>query len=683
MLSTAASLCRRIIEAGLTAFGSALVLAVLACASPTQPIAAQVTSSQNAANHFSAGLRHERASRLDSARIHYTAALLVDPSGPLARVAVERLREVSTGLAKAQPPPPDHFRAVRRLVSLGLDAQAAALLAETVKQHPGDSIPPDLQYLAGGKIDWWRSTRLYALRTGRPLLEIAGALVSLLLMVGILYAIAKRRRPGLAIVAFDSSNVDHNPGASFSALVEDELSRLSRGASTRLMGGQAINVVKGPIDPLELPKSVAAVVPVAIGWLNALPALVENVLPSRRITLTGTLHRSHGRGPGVTLVLTRGTTFIASLTLWRSQFLPRSRRSRSGDTDNIAFARLAEPVAIWLLYQITTDQHNRLFKVATEPLSILGAKSWRSYALFRAGVHFKDDGDAAAAREVYQEALERDQHNRAARVNLGSLYADEGKLDQGQRELKLAHESSEGDLHDPVLYSSLFRLASIRYDRGDYPQAAADAASLVKNIEDARKLLEQNRKYVFLGYLEAAANKTGIGRRTLRRLQERVRREYEHLIAYLDGIEPSSRTLMLGTATKVACSGAEVERLWNAFKTLDPPSASPVTQYNFACTCWIFTTTANAPDAIRAVARERALDHLERALELRPLLRVRAEQDPSIKGLFSDPIVAERAKSLLLRYSSQPLSGTAQSMSPSQPSWSTRIRRALSAIRAP
>lgn len=567
------------------------------------------TQSARAVHEFERALLFERAGNGDSARAAYMRALAADSVSVAGELAPARLE----ALLKAEAaPPPKPFLAAERLAEIGRDEAALAALEAAIREHPDEEVPTNLHFLSGGKVERLREARRWVARR-EALFEL---LLGVLAVLGVIAALLFRRwaEPQLEIGEFEATGPEAGVGSGFAALVADDLKRLSRGAGARAGSARTIEVVRGPIEPISIPATVAALIPGSLSWMKAAPALLQWLSLRPRLSLSGTLHRLPRRGAGVTLVLLRNGRAVAGETLWESHFAAMVEPAEPGGAAADRSAWLVEPAATWLLYHLPLAHHPG--DASKHELRLLGASDWRSYALFRAGLRYEEDGNPDAARRMYERALSRDAGNRGARTNLAALFMERGENQRAIEELHrvIGTDPLTADLADPVTYSALYRLASAEYHSGSHADAQATAVTLMRRI---------------------------------RRAQRHATPGDADLRSYLESIEPSSLVLAIGTAAHQAATLGGLQRLAQRLAAVDTLSADAVVQYNLAVTYWVMAEHQHAEPSGWADWIEAVFLHLRRAFELgRPLARW-APKDPSLAGLFRDRGLGPRAWKLV------------------------------------
>jgi hypothetical protein len=310
---------------------------------------------------------------------------------------------LSTARAKLE------LRQAERLQDAGFEAQARELVKEVARDSTVP-IPAKLRSLTQ-RVGWWRDLLGEGAPLARLALEVlvvgAGALVlallAFLLVFSMLPAVFARLRRTVRLAGFSGSSeatLTDVLGASLSAT----LARMHDDRS-----GRALVFQSGTEPKFELPKAITEAVPQA-GVLAGLVSMLGSLLYIRLYSVSGTVHPVHEhRGAGLTLTLAgRDGRTIAQETFWEEDFA--LKQAGSGAPDAVRYERLVLPATMWLAFQRALG-----FKPGRR---MLGARDWRSYALFSLGEIVPD---ARSARVLYEQALDRDQGNLGARLNLAAL----------------------------------------------------------------------------------------------------------------------------------------------------------------------------------------------------------------------------------------------------------------------
>jgi hypothetical protein len=301
------------------------------------------------------------------------------------------------------------LKQAERLQDAGFEAQARELV-EGVARDSTVPIPAKLRSLTQ-RVGWWRDLLGEGAPLARLALEVlivaAGALVlallAFLLVFSMLPAVFARLRRTVRLAGFSGSSeatLTDVLGASLSAT----LARMHDDRS-----GRALVFQSGTEPKFELPKAITEAVPQA-GVLAGLASMLGSLLYVRLYSVSGTVHPVHEhRGAGLTLTLAgRDGRTIAQETFWEQDFA--LKQAGAGAPEAVRYERLVLPATMWLAFQPALG-----FKPGTR---MLGARDWRSYALFSLGEIVPD---ARSARVLYEQALDRDQGNLGARLNLAAL----------------------------------------------------------------------------------------------------------------------------------------------------------------------------------------------------------------------------------------------------------------------
>ncbi len=293
----------------------------------------------------------------------------------------------------------------RRLQGAGFE-QKARELVETVAERSTTPIPSQLRAI-DQRVGWWRELLGSAGPLVRLILEMLAAalgvcLAGLLCVTGT-RALWARIERSVQLEGFEGSS-EATLGAVLSAALSQALTRMSNERA-----GRRVNWQSGTEPKFELPSAIGEAVPAA-GILAGLIEMLDRMLYRRVYSVAGTVHPVHEhRGAGLTLAISRrsGRT-VEQVTIWERDFLLKE----AGDGAPIAvrYERLVLPAAVWLGYSKTLG--------AKEGKRPLQTRDWRSYALFALGEIVPDD---AKERRLYELALDLDQGNLGARLNLAAL----------------------------------------------------------------------------------------------------------------------------------------------------------------------------------------------------------------------------------------------------------------------
>jgi hypothetical protein len=233
--------------------------------------------------------------------------------------------------------------------------------------------------------------------------------------------------------------------------------------------------------------------------------------------------------------------------------------------------------------------------------AIYGTTRWRSYALCNAAMNFDAAGDAVSASALYIRALEADDSNLAARMNLGALLleCEDDRVHSAMNQLEIAKREATLDdqtENDAVYYSATFRLAAAKYQKNDIKAAICEAQELHGEIKKALKAIVARRRTPGRSVrLYAVLRLVGM-RRTAARLRARRRGK---LLRSLENDALFGRFLnQLKPSVIVMIAGLRKE----AGENVSPPQISnrdlwrPIAafQYNLACTAAAWLRDARA-----------------------------------------------------------------------------------------
>lgn len=492
----------------------------------------------------------------------------------------------------------DTISHARVLSSFGLHNEALKTLQDQLLLDDKMVVPEDLQYLSGGKLPFWRSIRRDLEFWARPILEIAMTIILLI----VLFHLLRRRfsKRTLSIEEFDKGGLDGDfMGKDFSSFFRSQLNRIASGSN----GGE-ISLVTGPIQTIDIPAEVEAIVPdlnqswmSPITWVKAIPALFNWLFPPRTVSLTGHLHAPGSRGVGTTAQLVGKNRILASYTFWQKDFDAASDPA----IDNVAegLNQLAEYAAIWLLFEMAT-----LFESG---LTLLGTANWQSYAYFRAGFRAENQGREEAAKILYIRALRLDPRLHGARVNLAVWYLRKEMpkvaLEQLTRAKADCVKAKDGD-QDPTLYSAIYNIGALSYDEGDIEGAKKQTADLLNQIEE-----------------------------TLKKIEDKKEKDYKDpaLKHHLVSIRPVANTMLGGLLVELGEKGG---RKYIEDET-EKSSVYPRLQYNLACGYSVLAKNEpqDTPDGVarRESDLEKSLLHLERSFQINANIVNQVKNDRSLK----------------------------------------------------
>lgn len=224
--------------------------------------------------------------------------------------------------------------------------------------------------------------------------------------------------PSLEVKPLDDTGVDKKMGSSVASLIRSRVKPRHSGGIDVVTGHSALG---GSLQPLGDISSEAKAAVAVVSFLLA-------TLPRRNYEAAGALQAKGERGRGISIELMNGSKQLAATTLWGNDF-------EAPDEDGKAFQLLSVPTAAWLDHRIAT---------ALEEGDDLPADP-QSWALFRAGAAWQEEGDYAKARSLHESALAIDPGNMWATANLGAIEALDGNYVEALELLTTVLEALEGE----------------------------------------------------------------------------------------------------------------------------------------------------------------------------------------------------------------------------------------------
>lgn len=396
---------------------------------PTLPCALNgVNESQHALaiNLYEQGLAYEKANQVDAARAAYLGALKIDPNFSNATEALYRLN--------------------------------------------------------GGIL-----TKAYSLYTFlRPILEyiVVGAIVVIVLytLKFQIYPLIKGfKKPSLDIGDFDKGATGLEINKGLGAMVQEKYIMLGHEGRTR------VNLVEGPPDKFQIPADVN-VAP----YFKFVSELINWLFPPHVITLSGYLHKpgSHGSGITVKLVDNRTKKIFDSCTIWQNELdLETTPKKTEESIDPTSYYNLAEPTAIWVLFQLGKKQSKK------REFTMMGTNDWQSYANFKTGVRWSLEGKSEKAQQLFVESLGNDMKNWGALYNLGRMEMEEGQYQHALERLKMAKEEIIFDEADKPEKSMDFPRNRIWY-LATYSLALTYCYLIRRYESNLKKVEEETEKWI-------------------------------------------------------------------------------------------------------------------------------------------------------------------------------------------
>ena len=248
-------------------------------------------------------------------------------------------------------------------------------------------------------------------------------------------------------------------------------------------------------------------------------------------------------------------------------------------------------------------------------LKALPTRSWRSHALFRAGISAAARGDHGTAESLFIESLRDDPKNDAARVNLaGELMVDRDDNPTNDRfaiefaveQLEIVRKSYDDKKPlDEIYYAALYRLATARYD--------------LEQLDDAIDIAKQ------LDSDLCAAIRTCRSEHPDDPLDKR---RHERSKAYYEQNYPAAKIMLIGMQLERGDPGIDLTHL---SKAADVPVPTAQFQYNYAC-----ALAVHLPQKDNPKLEAEAIQRLRLAIRMKEDLRARAKVDRSLRKLHGN-----------------------------------------------
>lgn len=293
----------------------------------------------------------------------------------------------------------------------GAAARAAIkVYRDSLRYLSPSAIPDDFSRMSQGdsnSLTWLRSLHqlIGALRNNSIWIEYCLILVLLGFLVTRFLG-----REAFDFQEFDTGNVSVTDGKSVRTLIIEKVEKFESGEIRPV-----IHLISGSSQ--NLPRSVDFLP--TNPMFKVLAAAVDWIPLFKRTTLHGILHPAGPEGVGITLTLRRKDGTTLTETFWQKKFNPWNA-GPSGAAGG--YHCLFDPAATWIIFN--TFASFAWFKP-------LGTANWRSYAFFQAGVYWSLAGETENARHLYHSALNEDQENYGASLNLAVLELEDAAIDSG------------------------------------------------------------------------------------------------------------------------------------------------------------------------------------------------------------------------------------------------------------
>jgi tetratricopeptide (TPR) repeat protein len=362
-----------------------------------------------AQTHLALGRAYEAENRTADAEAEYLASAQLDASNEDAVGAL-------SALLGEKPAETDPFAVAVALAEAGFDKAAADEVQKVLKASPGAAVPGRLRYLAGTPIGKWQRFRHVIDPFAQTAVQAVIALAVLLLAWAFVRKLVRARRKRLLIQPFDVAVEGLPIGTSMAWLIQENLTRLSGNQEDTRLG-----LISSPPEEIDIPSQVSDLSPT----IKVLSAVLRFLVQPKMYTLSGSLHAAAGHGAGMTLLLRTPSGDLAhSVTIWQRTYDPRTNPKapesvKEQPATPSPYYRLAPVAASWVLFKWRSE-------VRGNDSSILGTRSWESFALFQSGVDWQLYRDVERARDLYLESLAKDPGNQGALLNLGGLDGEAG-----------------------------------------------------------------------------------------------------------------------------------------------------------------------------------------------------------------------------------------------------------------
>jgi len=262
---------------------------------------------------------------------------------------------------------------------------------------------------------------LIALLLGGVGVAVALVLVPITRIPGLrdLWPASQIRALRVGIEPFDDTGAPAHQGPGMAALVRSKIASFGDGSRALTMIDSQAAIEETVWTKVGAINDQAKAVSALLGALGAL-------YPRRHFQVTGALHPEGAAGPGLSVSLRKGEKLATATTLWAEQF-----GLAAGDDDAAKIERvqrLAVPAAAWISHTAAT--------AAGETPG--GSSDPISWALFKTGIEWENDGNIAKATNAYEAAIGIDRENWGALANLGSLEDEEGNYEAAIPHLQAA-----------------------------------------------------------------------------------------------------------------------------------------------------------------------------------------------------------------------------------------------------
>ncbi len=497
------------------------------------------------------------------------------------------------------------FPIVDRLLDLGLYDDALKTLKDSLRVHQRAAIPERYQVLSGGNWEAWRAIHRWVQLNSTALLESAFVLV---VAVMIVIRFLPRNWPRPRVKVTESPEAGSDSGRQFIARFANEVLQItSRGARGDL------RIVAGPISPLPAPPPLETMISKILPWAAPLAWIGSFLSPRTLYTLSCTILRSDTEGTGVSITLSIRNKAMRSVTLWESDFKPEC--ASKGEKFVPRFDPLPEVAAIWFVFDFPSGKVRR-------GLKYLCTANWKSYALYRCGVHYQRSHLREQARQLYTRALAHDPNNYGALANAAAMveFADKPGLSRAVELLQHVVDKTDGKktLQTPVPYFALYRQAVYLFELGKLTQAKATILVLRDRIERAQDVIRKRR----------------------------YQKQESDFAEYLASIRPSVLLILHGINVELGEAHD-----WSLLEAVDESLLLYQVQYNWACVYSLMAKKERSPSEEFSSYLGKSLRHFETALVLNPDVSRWIKDDTTLQCLKQNRITKSTVDGLIKTYS--------------------------------
>ncbi len=554
-------------------------------------------------------------------------------------------------------------------------AEAKTKFDEILQEHPGIKIPDQLKSLreTPSPDQLW----LWAKNTGNTVGEtLLVYYLIILIVIPFLWLVIRRihqrawRKFSLNIMDFSEGGTKlEGMGKEIPARIAAAWMQLA--ATKGSLAASLVDAADVDESKVNFPEikfeSASGIAKVLLSLLNWILQQTWFLAPNT-LALSGEMHKSPTHGAGLTLALKGKNRVIAEDTLWQKDYEPGYAPPDDDNKKNPdAFYHLTTIAAIWVFFQLLKQQDRN---EQTESFTLLGTNNWHSYAYFRMGQHWLQDGETGKAKQMYKKALQRDEKNRFALFSLAVIYTRDEKYKDAFALLKAAKQIVDKDddsrgkntelkwfkklrgraenkkslQGDVTWYKITYQLAATTL----YPKSSDEGAGS-KGASKLAKELCDARKYTLCAIEKAInVNVTDSTEREVRLWWKRFKYRW------------SKRPINIGSQEleQLACFLRDLELVANVLKAIaefvddnkvdnsDWKQMSYRAQYNLACYYSRQGQGKKQQGNTKQAAEhyQKSLDCLEKSLRFDSALTKWAAKDPGLAGVREEGELAAGGK---------------------------------------